>query len=206
VTLAQHGTAVGARARQIATNLGLPPHLVAAAGLAAEWHDLGKAEPRFQAMLHRGDRLLATLAPEPLAKSGMVDEDPGVYRLARERSGLPAGARHEAWSARAALALLDRPDPDRWLPPGADPDLVVHLVASHHGHSRPLLPPVTDSDPTTFAVTVDGTSVTVASTPTIDWQAPARFARLNDRYGRWGLALLEAIVRQADITCSRDGT
>src|SRR5205814_10642186 len=94
VTLTQHGKAVGARARQIAANLSLPPHLVAAVALAAEWHDLGKAEPRFQAMLHRGDRLLADLAPEPLAKSGMVDEDPVAYRLARVRSRLPAGARH----------------------------------------------------------------------------------------------------------------
>ena len=48
--------------------------------------------------------------------------------------------------------------------------------------------------------------MTVTSTPTVDWQAPTRFARLNDRYGRWGLALLEAIVRQADITCSREGS
>ena len=35
-----------------------------------------------------------------------------------------------------------------------------------------------------------------------DWQQPDRFRTLNQRYGAWGLCLLEAVVRQADHAVS----
>ena len=38
-----------------------------------------------------------------------------------------------------------------------------------------------------------------------DWQQPARFHRCCESYGYWGLALLEAIVRQADHQVSALG-
>ena len=40
----------------------------------------------------------------------------------------------------------------------------------------------------------------------IDWEQPARFVELNERFGPWGLALLEAIVRRADHTGLRRGS
>ena len=84
-----------------------------------------------------------------------------------------------------------------------DQDLVIHLVASHHGYGRPLLPPVADPAPLDIEVNQDGiTCGTLNSADVIDWDSPARFARLCERYGRWGLALLESIVRLADIWCS----
>jgi CRISPR-associated endonuclease/helicase Cas3 len=94
-----------------------------------------------------------------------------------------------------------------------DPDLVIHLVASHHGHARPWLPPVVDHEPRNVEVMVmaaetstTGAMVSVSSSTTIDFDHPARFARLNERYGRWGLALLESVVRCADMTVSREGS
>jgi CRISPR-associated endonuclease/helicase Cas3 len=42
----------------------------------------------------------------------------------------------------------------------------------------------------------------LSTTDTVDWEGPQRFAQLNMRYGRWGLALLESVVRLADIWCS----
>ena len=42
----------------------------------------------------------------------------------------------------------------------------------------------------------------LSSSETVDWDSPARFVRLCQRYGHWGLALLESIVRLADIWCS----
>jgi CRISPR-associated endonuclease/helicase Cas3 len=117
--------------------------------------------------------------------------------------------RHEALSARIAAQVLttassavDAADRE----PGDDApdlDLVIHLIASHHGYARPLLPPVTDPSPVDIELGCHGTGYpALSSAETVDWDGPGRFARLRDRYGPWGLALLEAIVRLADIWCS----
>ncbi|MEH1017929.1 hypothetical protein V6U90_33345 [Micromonospora sp. CPCC 206060] len=76
---------------------------------------------------------------------------------------------------------------------------MLHLIASHHGRNRCLLPPILDPDP--VKVAVPGLPI-LTTEETIDWQSPARFHQLNHTYGRWGLALLETIVRLADIWCS----
>jgi len=208
VTLRTHHTNVGDRARDIATALGLDFKVVAAVETAARWHDLGKVESRFQAMLCGGGEFEAMLVDEPLAKSGMNPAHRTAYRVASQRSGLPRGARHEAWSAALVSHHLARSAK----PYDVDPDLVIHLVASHHGHARPWLPPVVDDKPRdvevvmTDSMTGRTTKVAVSSSATVDFDGPARFARLNQRYGRWGLALLESIVRCADMTVSGEGS
>jgi CRISPR-associated endonuclease/helicase Cas3 len=209
VTLRAHHTNVGDRARDIAHSLGLTPDICGAVESAARWHDLGKVEVRFQAMLCGGDQYEAMLIEEPLAKSGMAPVDRTAYRVASRRSGLPRGARHEAWSAALVREHLAQTS-DSY---GFDPDLVIHLVASHHGHARPWLPPVIDGNARDIEVLITdtvtgpgGTKVVASSSSTIDFDHPARFARLNKRYGRWGLALLESIVRCADMTVSGEGS
>ncbi|MFJ4806260.1 hypothetical protein [Streptomyces murinus] len=91
---------------------------------------------------------------------------------------------------------------------GLDTDLILHLVASHHGHARPLLPPMTDPDPIDVTCLMpDQQHITVNSaTMGTDWTGPDRFYALNRRYGPWGLALLEAVVRLADMACSEEGS
>jgi CRISPR-associated endonuclease/helicase Cas3 len=214
ITLAAHQAAVRDQARQFARNLGLPDPLTRAVTLAAAHHDDGKRDPRFQVMLHGGDRWRALAAVEPLAKSGMDPADRAAFGLAQQQSGYPAGMRHEALSARIAALLLDG-NGDVGTPgvlsardddvsgAGVDPDLVIHLIASHHGYGRPLLPPVTDPSPVAVEVVLDGAVKTkLDSADTVDWDGPRRFSRLCERYGLWGLALLEAVVRLADIWCS----
>ena len=224
ITLAAHQAAVRDRAAQFARGLNLPDSVIRAVMLAAAHHDEGKRDPRFQLMLHGGDRWRAAAATAPLAKSGMDPADRAAFRRAQELAGYPAGMRHEALSARITpMLLVQAAAPVGTVPVAGDgaspantafasiaaeagevdPDLIIHLVASHHGYGRPLLPPVADLAPLDIDVNQDGiTYGQLSSADVIDWDGPARFARLCERYGRWGLALLESIVRLADIWCS----
>ena len=72
-------------------------------------------------------------------------------------------------------------------------DLTLHLIAAHHGRARPHFPVVEATDPERLAVA----SEMVAA------ETPARFARLQRRFGRWGLAYLESLIRAADVLDSR---
>lgn len=219
ITLTAHQAAVKDRAGQFARNLNLPEPVISALMLAAAHHDEGKRDPRFQRMLHAGDRWQHAAATTLLAKSGMDPADRAAFRRARQLSGYPAGMRHEALSARITALLLTHPahvlttrpaadglgvpadDLLTGLTAEADPELVIHLIASHHGYARPLLPPITDPAPVDIEVTADS-EFQLSSAGTVDWNGPGRFTRLSDRHGRWGLALLETIVRLADIWCS----
>lgn len=202
VTLEKHLWDVAREAERQAALLGLPPPLVAAVELAARAHDLGKADRRFQAMLNRGSALAALARSEPLAKSGMDPTDRNSFRAARLRSGWPSGMRHEAVSAalvRQMAALPANPFAD------VDFDLVHHLVQTHHGRGRPLLPAVKDHAPEIVRVCLPGSDLSAEASSDdglIDWDGPSRFDRLGRRYGWWGLALLESIVRLADLAVS----
>jgi len=202
VKLADHHAAVGARARAIANAMGIDPELSELVVFAAEHHDLGKLDVRFQAQLLDGNVFMAKLRDEPLAKSG-IDPYSQQARDAYNRSGLPQGFRHETWSAYLAAQAF--PDEGR---PAWHRDLVAHLVATHHGRGRPLAPPVVDENPQelTFPHTHGVAKTATTSDASVDWASPSRFERLNDRFGMWGLALLETIVRSADQTCSKDGS
>ncbi len=201
VTLDQHLRDVGWVAEQEAIGLGLPDPLVRAVRLAGLAHDLGKADPRFQLVLHGGDRFRAELAPALLAKSPAAQDSRVRRRAARVSSGWPAGMRHESISAAMVRDLARRE-----CATDVDIDLVLHLVASHHGYARPLLPPVHDDAPGTVSAPVPGWSTqdlqaeALSDDGIVDWDHPRRFAELGGRYGRWGLALLEAIVRLADMS------
>ena len=202
VTLPQHLEAVADRAGAIAERLGLPQELHRVIVDAARWHDWGKVDERFQTMLFDGNALAAELADVPLAKSGMPPGDRQQHANARRLSKLPRGARHEAWSevlVAEYLAGLEHPY-------AGDEELVRHLVASHHGHARPLLPPVDDHGTAKLEASIDGTSVVVDLPRGVRLSDADRFARLNRRYGRWGLALLETVVRCADMTVSSEGS
>lgn len=209
VTLAVHHVNVSNRARDIAISLGLSSELVAAVETAGYWHDLGKVDSRFQVMLCGGSEYEAMLVDEPLAKSGIDPADRNAYRIARQRSGLPQGARHEAWSAGLVREYLNNPGSQSCF----DRDLVIHLVASHHGHARPWLPPIRDRDDRKLDAILkcpngvdQPMKVSINTAATVDLDHPKRFAVLNEKYGRWGLALLESIVRCADMSVSKEGS
>ncbi|WUG30049.1 CRISPR-associated endonuclease Cas3'' [Streptomyces sp. NBC_00459] len=205
VGLAQHGKAVGARAAEFTQRAGLPQPTIAAAEIAGQTHDCGKQHPRFQTMLCGGDALLAESLPEPLAKSGMDPADLAGRRTAARLAGWSPGLRHEALSAAAVQKWLSS---EPQMTAGLDTNLIIHLVAAHHGRGRPLLPPVTDPDPVEVECTMpDGQQITVTSAAMgVDWDGPDRFAELMGRYGPWGTAMLESIVRLADMSVSEEGS
>ena len=193
VLLDLHCQAVAARARAIAERLGLAADLVDVVERAGRLHDIGKADRRFQLWLDPD----GTYGGVPVAKSNMPRHR---WNAARAAAGWPRGGRHEELSARLVRRWLEhRPV---WGAPSLR-DLLLHLVISHHGRGRPLVPPVADGTPDVVSGAVEGAPVKApADLSIVDWSQPARFRRLCDRFGPWGLALLEAIVRQADHAVS----
>ena len=197
--LVAHGEAVGERAGETAAVLGLSEPTVEAIHDSGRFHDIGKADERFQRSLNSGSPPGGP-AHVPLAKSNMAKSR---WPAAQRAAGWPRGGRHEELSARLVRAWLATDshtlDPDQQ-------DLLVHLVVSHHGKGRPLVVPVSDgpAEPVEWQFADGKHSVRAsADLSQTDWSQPARFRRLNEQYGPWGLALLEAIVRQADHEVSK---
>lgn len=189
-TLAAHLRVVGETAAKMAEAVGLPRRLVETVRRAGEFHDIGKADARFQRWLDPDGR-----ATELVAKSDMPRHRIEASRVA---SGWPKGGRHELLSGRLV---------GRWLQNGSlwdgDADLLVHLVLTHHGQGRPSSRIVGDDSPLDIGWRFEGSDVTVLSALSLhDWEQPRRFRELCQRYGYWGLGLLEACVRQADQAAS----
>lgn len=198
VPLLTHVEQVASTAAGIARALGLDERIVRAVEWAGRLHDLGKADPRFQAWLCGGNPIRAAQAGL-LAKSDGVPRSPGEQAAARARSGYPVGARHELLSVR--LAESGRPLFSQDL----DWDLVLHLVASHHGRCRPFAPVVQDERPLTVQLQLKGVLLAASSDTELarlDSGVAQRFWVLIRRYGWWGLSLLEACVRLADHRAS----
>jgi CRISPR-associated endonuclease/helicase Cas3 len=174
-------------------------------GEAADLHDLGKADERFQAMLRRTDRtdawLLAGVDSALLAKSDGMPQTSQQRREARERAGLPEGFRHEMLSVQIA-------DLFEFVAVGhKHRQLILHLIAAHHGYARPAAPVVLDNespDVTVNDVTLTGAARSQCPPHRLDSGIAERFWTLTRQYGWWGLAYLEAILRLADQQASAD--
>jgi CRISPR-associated endonuclease/helicase Cas3 len=196
IPLAQHLGGVGETASEFAKRLSLPAEIAADVRLAGRWHDVGKVDPRFQRLLHGGSEFKALVATEPLAKSAIPMNDRRARQQAQLRSGYPRGTRHEVMS----LALMASAEAEL-APLANDWELVQHLVASHHGRCRPLAPWVPDPAPAKVEWSFDGIAVARSSAhelARLDSGVGERFWQLTRRYGWWGLAWLEAILRLGD--------
>ena len=82
-----------------------------------------------------------------------------------------------------------------------DWDLVLHLVASHHGYCRPMPPAVSDTKPVDVVVSFEGRERRARSDHELAHLGSGvveRFWRLVARYGWHGLTYLEAVLRLAD--------
>jgi len=170
-------------AAQIVGRLMAADNEIAQAVILAAWcHDLGKRRARWQRGLGNDD-----YPNEVYAKSGSRDGRPPL----RPRDFLRNDYRHEFGSVldlcdekHRLHAELSQMSPEMQ-------DLVLHLIVAHHGRARPHFPPEEAED--------DAHSQAAAK---LAVETPQRFARLQRRYGRWGLAYLESLVRAADYIAS----
>jgi CRISPR-associated endonuclease/helicase Cas3 len=187
----QHIEAVSERVDRFTKSLGLSPDLSKTLRIAAEHHDLGKLDRRFQAWLNGG------IDPEKaLAKSARGDGAPRSWVAQR----WPSGKRHELTS----VALLDRVP--KW-PDDVDRDLLLYLVSTHHGDGRPFRSYVPDTEPVTVSAKINGEEISVLSSEEIPWPEHARrFVALNEHFGPWGLAAIETLLVLADRSVSAEGS
>lgn len=166
--LAEHQSWVEQDVADIADRLRLSPELARALRVAARLHDEGKRAERWQRAFHiSGDK-------RPLAKSKRAPN-----------TAILAGYRHELGS----LPVAER-DPEFLALSEELRDLVLHVIAAHHGRARPLLPTDGAEEPPTL-LRVRARDVAL------------RFDRLSKRFGPWGLAWLESLLRSADQSASK---
>ena len=137
--------------------------------LVARLHDEGKKAANWQRAFSAGADGIYAKTKGPFLRSVL------------------AGYRHEFGS----LTHVERDDEFRALPNDLK-DLVLHLVAAHHGRARPVIETAGCEDGPPSQLTAPARDVAL------------RFARLQKRFGPWGLAWLEAILRAADAQASRD--
>lgn len=115
----------------------------------------------------------------PLWQRAMGAKNPPAAKtVAAANVGLLNGYRHEFGSLVKAN--------------GAQDDLVLHLLATHHKSGRPFF----ESD--AFGPLKEDDCQRVAR------EAEQRFARLQHEFGPWGLAYLEAIFKRADGLASAE--
>lgn len=180
VLLSDHQQAVGLRARKMCSLLDLKPELIDAVTLAAEHHDEGKRDPRFQRMLG------ASGIDEVLAKS--ESRTVSQVRKARSESGLPSSWRHEQLSA---LFFATR----------SDALIPLRIIGTSHGHGRPDFPHVGDDLLDNPEHSLRDLAAELFTTGKWD----SIITTTHRDIGYYTMAMFEAFERAADAQVSREG-
>ncbi len=169
VPLDDHLEGVARTAAEFAKKSGLGDSDSLDIEIAARIHDIGKRERIMQAVLH-GTTQEGVRNRPAIAKSNHRSK--GQQDAAKRLACMPDGYRHEWFSVQRARS-------GEGMGRASDPDLVMWLIGTHHGHGRPTFP-----------------------TGTWDTGLDPWWCRLVERaylrYGPWKLANMEAILRLAD--------
>ena len=194
-SLARHCRGVKEFTQKFAERIGMNDGMISDLTLAALLHDAGKAEKRVQAFLHRMDPDDLPDGYEVVAKSADELSGPDEYYRCMDMARLPRGYRHECWSVLMAESHPDFQDEH-------DRDLVRYIIGTHHGHGRPLFPPVEDMHATgRIEWHLDGKGMTANPEHGLGKLGSYWVDMCGDlyrKYGPWGLAHMEAVVRLAD--------
>jgi CRISPR-associated endonuclease/helicase Cas3 len=174
--LAEHQSWAERKARRIAAKIGLSGTGADALALAALLHDEGKKAPRWQRAFRA-----------PREKDGGGADKVFAKTRGPINQAILDGYRHEFGS----LPYLEKNAEFEALPEDWR-DLVLHLVAAHHGQARPVIRTRGCEHAPPSALAERARDVAL------------RFARLQKRWGPWGLAWWEALLRAADQQASRD--
>jgi CRISPR-associated endonuclease/helicase Cas3 len=197
--LEEHCEGVRETVVEFADRIGIADNLRSALEAAGRFHDCGKADRRFQAWLHDGNTWLVDEA-RLLAKSMRSSRNSSAIRRARELADYPRGGRHEYLS----VLILD--ECAESLQFGDDRELVRWLVGTHHGRGRPFFRPFHIPRELQVKASIAGYALR-SSDEFRSQHVPLErvesgwtdlFASLRRRFGWWGLAYLEAILRLAD--------
>ncbi len=170
---------------------------------SAPHHDIGKSDARFQAMLAGITPYEAMMRPTLLAKGDGIRRTRAEKQAIYDRAMYPRGFRHETLSIELIEHLkLETDLPHR--------DLLLHLIAAHHGYARPFAPVCFDEaiDDELRSVRVNGNDIagnerkTWTPSHRLDSGVAERFWKLTRDHGWWGLPWLESILRLADQRAS----
>lgn len=169
--LSDHQALAEKLARRLAKRLGLSPEYENMLAIASRLHDEGKRSSRWQRAFNAPIDNVYAKTPRP-SPDFVTQLD---------------GYRHEFGSLGAASV-----DPEFMSLPSEQQDLVLHLIAAHHGFARPV-------------IGVNGCD----DAPPSKLQERARdvalrFARLQKQWGPWGLAWWESLLRAVDHQASRE--
>jgi CRISPR-associated endonuclease/helicase Cas3 len=167
--LTDHQALAKRRASELSQRIGLPDDYKKVLTIAARLHDEGKRSPRWQRSFN---------APS---------DDVYAKTIGPLNVSLLGGYRHEFASLKAAEALAE------FLALPMDrKDLVLHLIAAHHGFARPIIGVAGCDDAPPSILEARAGDVAL------------RFARLQKKWGPWGLAWWESLLRAVDHQASRE--
>ena len=140
----------------------------------AEMHDCGKEAAVWQEYAQNANPDGSLKHGEALAKSEGY-----------KRPQTLGGYRHERGSAEKAKVSKEIENhPER--------ELILHLISAHHGHCRPSFP----------QEAYDKERMTDRDANISNAEVTRQYAKLQRRFGRWGLAWLEALVKCAAVKAS----
>jgi len=175
LSITKHNADVERYAKEICQKLNIESSLASAIIIAASRHDTGKERRCWQRAIGNTD--FTTNNKGALAKS--------KHTWFNVKAN--AGYRHEFGS------LIDAFDDDEI---NAHPhrNLILHLIAAHHGYARPYFP----------ERAFDLEKLTTQENRQLAGEVMQRFARLQREYGWWQLAYLEALLKTADGLASSE--